>query len=178
MADATRIESALQLDDDELMDFFDALELDPGLLRAEIAAMDDDQLMDEYGLGEYAEEEETPESVRNELLAMSDRDLLFEHGSTTPQLLREELEGWRCLACQCWTDQEYYMLHDHVWLEVNPARKGMMCIGCVEERLGCKLTAEHFTQAPINSSANASKCTMRLNDRRGHDVTVSVDYPG
>lgn len=45
---------------------------------------------------------------------------------------------------------EYYMLTDDVWREANPNGKGMLCIGCVENRLGRELTASDFTDAPIN----------------------------
>lgn len=48
--------------------------------------------------------------------------------------------------------QEYYMLKDDIWKQItkdSPAH--MLCIGCVEYRLGRKLTKEDFAQVPINS---------------------------
>jgi hypothetical protein len=61
--------------------------------------------------------------------------------------------GFDCLACGTNTlhIDEYYMVTDEVWLAVNPKRSGMMCIGCVEARLGRELTASDFTDAPVNS---------------------------
>jgi hypothetical protein len=50
---------------------------------------------------------------------------------------------------------EYYMVTDEVWPEADCGLEsgwGMVCIGCLEERLGRELTAEDFTGAPINWS--------------------------
>ena len=47
---------------------------------------------------------------------------------------------------------EYYMVRDRIWLRVNPREKGMLCIGCVEERLGRRLAPTDFTDAPVNTS--------------------------
>lgn len=43
------------------------------------------------------------------------------------------------------------MVHDEVWLEANPKGRGMLCIGCLELRLGRLLTKDDFTDAPVNS---------------------------
>jgi hypothetical protein len=42
------------------------------------------------------------------------------------------------------------MIHDELWARVNPKKKGMLCIGCVEVRLERELTPEDFTDVPIN----------------------------
>lgn len=42
------------------------------------------------------------------------------------------------------------MVHDEVWETANPKRKGMLCIGCLELRLGRLLTKDDFTDAPVN----------------------------
>jgi hypothetical protein len=57
-----------------------------------------------------------------------------------------------CLGCGVDTAEigEYYMVRDEVWLRVNPGRAGMLCIGCVEKRLGRPLNPLDFTDAPIN----------------------------
>lgn len=62
---------------------------------------------------------------------------------------------WHCLGCGVSTAKdgvnEYYMVQAAVWHEAHPKRKGMLCIGCLEKRLGRRLTPEDFTSAPINS---------------------------
>lgn len=58
-----------------------------------------------------------------------------------------------CMDCGVDTSKthEYYMVHDEIWLFVNPGDYGMLCIGCLEERLGRELTPYDFTDAPVNS---------------------------
>lgn len=74
--------------------------------------------------------------------------------------------GFECLGCGVDTAEihEYYMIHDHLWLRVNPADYGMLCISCLEERLGRRLRHYDFTDAPLNIS-NAWKRSDRLTDR-------------
>jgi hypothetical protein len=47
---------------------------------------------------------------------------------------------------------EYYMIHDALWLKANPKGEGMLCIGCVEDRLGRRLSADDFTDCLLNKS--------------------------
>lgn len=72
-----------------------------------------------------------------------------------------------CVDCginTCDTD-EYYMVHDHLWTSVGMAPDGgMLCIGCLEQRLSRKLTAADFSAAPINH-ANWNLHSARLNER-------------
>jgi hypothetical protein len=46
---------------------------------------------------------------------------------------------------------EYYMVHDDVWSSAFSKKRGMLCIGCLESRLGKLLTKDDFTAAPLNS---------------------------
>lgn len=60
-------------------------------------------------------------------------------------------QGSLCIDCGMETiPEEYYMLHDEVWGEANPKKEGMLCIGCVERRLGRSLNKDDFTSALIN----------------------------
>lgn len=52
-----------------------------------------------------------------------------------------------CGVCTCCTD-EYYMVHDSVWERV--ANRGMLCIACLEQRLGRELNGSDFTLCPLN----------------------------
>lgn len=54
---------------------------------------------------------------------------------------------------------EYYMVHDPVWAAAGMpvpddpegfVGEGILCIGCLEKRLGRKLTPDDFTGAPVN----------------------------
>jgi hypothetical protein len=73
-----------------------------------------------------------------------------------------------CLDCDIDTSAagEYYMLRDEVWLEANPLRHGMLCVGCVEERLERRLTPVDFSDAPVNRQPNYMT-SERLLDRLG-----------
>jgi hypothetical protein len=47
---------------------------------------------------------------------------------------------------------EYYMVHDGLWDVATEdfGGDGMLCVGCLENRIGGKLVASDFTDAPIN----------------------------
>jgi hypothetical protein len=48
-------------------------------------------------------------------------------------------------------EAEFYKVHDAVWAEVGMVSNGgMLCVGCIEQRLGRRLTPDDFTDAPIN----------------------------
>lgn len=47
-------------------------------------------------------------------------------------------------------NQNYYMVTDKVWLEVNDTKEGMLCIECLEKRLGRKLKTGEVTDCLIN----------------------------
>jgi hypothetical protein len=79
--------------------------------------------------------------------------------------------GFACLDCGVNTSVgDYYSLHDDVWQRAypegaDPDDEGMLCIPCVERRLGRRLNALDFTDAPINfvagSRARARICGSR-----------------
>ena len=59
---------------------------------------------------------------------------------------------YNCMDCGVDTTKidEYYGVRDEVWLEANPADFGILCIGCLETRLGRQLNRADFTDYPIN----------------------------
>jgi hypothetical protein len=71
----------------------------------------------------------------------------------------------RCVDCHVDTLEagEFYMVRDDVW--PLDARGGMLCVGCLEERIGRRLTPADFTDAPINRLGRNS---TRLRARQGH----------
>ena len=63
-----------------------------------------------------------------------------------------EEEMFRCQGCGCNTlhIQEYYMVLQSVWLRAAKLKSGMLCIGCLETRLGRELERSDFIDAPVN----------------------------
>jgi hypothetical protein len=63
---------------------------------------------------------------------------------------------------------EYYLLRDEVWVAANPQRLGMLCIGCVEKRLGRRLTPQDFQGEPLDHHLiNGPALSKRLMTRIG-----------
>jgi hypothetical protein len=76
----------------------------------------------------------------------------------------------RCLDCRKDTYKmgEYYMVIDAVWAEANPNKKGMLCIGCLEKRLGRALTIRDFLWCPLNvMNVFDGTTSKRLKNRLG-----------
>ena len=69
-----------------------------------------------------------------------------------------------CLDCHIDTTPEYYVIKNPLWKKANPQINGMLCIGCLEQRLGRNLTKQDFTKAPLNSSHIGRK-SERLKNR-------------
>jgi hypothetical protein len=52
---------------------------------------------------------------------------------------------------------EWYVVHDDVWedagmpVSVPYSGAGVLCVGCIEHRLGRQLNADDFAPAPLNS---------------------------
>lgn len=57
-----------------------------------------------------------------------------------------------CVDCGVSTFHgQYYMVHDHLWQQAGMEYDGgMLCILCLESRLGRLLVREDFTSAPVN----------------------------
>ena len=79
-------------------------------------------------------------------------------------------ESFLCLDCGSNTApggdglDEYYMIENEVWCSVNPSGEGMLCVGCLEDRLGRKLSPEDFTDCPLNKG-NKVNSSPRLMSR-------------
>lgn len=52
---------------------------------------------------------------------------------------------------------EYFHLKDSIWRRINPLIIGMMCLECVEDRLGRPLCRADFSSAPVNGR-HAKSC--------------------
>ena len=68
-------------------------------------------------------------------------------------MARKRRNTFSCIDCRvdCLEIHEYYMVNDSVWSKtgVGP-HGGMLCIGCLEKRLGRRLTSRNFTDCPLN----------------------------
>lgn len=76
---------------------------------------------------------------------------------------------YECLDCKVDTSEinEYYMVKGTLWLEAMRTRgdkKRMLCLGCLEERIGRTLTSHDFLDVPVNVRQDVSD---RFKDRRG-----------
>jgi hypothetical protein len=93
------------------------------------------------------------------------------------RLLSRGPEHSACIDCGTDTIEagEYYMLRDDVWLSIGLTRDGgMLCIGCVESRLGRSLNPSDFTNAGINTQSNAWR-SARFNARLAAQETLLDD---
>lgn len=74
-----------------------------------------------------------------------------------------------CVGCSVDTGRinEFYFIKTEIWLSVMPSTKGMLCIGCLEGRLGRRLQKDDFTNAFINSVQFSNKSERLLSRLRG-----------
>lgn len=75
---------------------------------------------------------------------------------------------FKCVDCAHDTMQnEYYMVTDEVWAQSGlDKRDGMLCIGCLEGRIGRELVPSDFPDFPINCVSFNHK-SQRLLQRMG-----------
>ena len=71
-----------------------------------------------------------------------------------------------CLDCKVDTGKigEFYFLQTDTWLKVVGSIKGMLCVACLENRLGRKLNKADFTLCTINGFRHGFK-SKRLVER-------------
>jgi hypothetical protein len=86
--------------------------------------------------------------------------------------VKEDSKVFKCNDCgdNTSTKGEYYMVHDHVWNKA--VNKGgmkddhMLCVGCLEKRVGRKLHKGDFTDAAVNTrpfGVHSDRLTDRMN---------------
>jgi hypothetical protein len=83
----------------------------------------------------------------------------------------DNIGRFNCLDCGENTARldEYYMVRGEVWRFAVPVGRGMLCIGCLEHRIGRKLRPRDFTPARVNLpwSPDVGPKSPRLMDRLG-----------
>ena len=45
---------------------------------------------------------------------------------------------WKCLDCGTDTKHEHYFVHLELWMNAVGSKNGMLCVGCLEKRIGRK----------------------------------------
>lgn len=87
-----------------------------------------------------------------------------------PNWIEEErIRRFTCLDCNIDTSRtgigEYYMVHDALWKLVVPLEKDhrMLCIGCLENRIGRQLNPADFSDCGLNKELSGSKSVRLLN---------------
>lgn len=73
-----------------------------------------------------------------------------------------------CLDCKQDTGKmrEHYFIHTELWLKVVDSIVGMLCVGCLEARLGRNLVPSDFTNCTVNNPKYEPK-SARLMQRMG-----------
>lgn len=66
-------------------------------------------------------------------------------------MAKKKKSGFECKDCSVCTlkAKEYYMVNKELWDNFG-CGKSMLCIECLESRMGRTLKASDFTDAPIN----------------------------
>jgi hypothetical protein len=65
-------------------------------------------------------------------------------------------DKWLCASCgkDCYLDdKDYYMVKHHLWKK-HGVGSGMLCMDCMEDRLGHKLTKEDILVCPLTTHFN------------------------
>ena len=66
---------------------------------------------------------------------------------------KKEKRHWNCFDCDkdTWQDlRDYYMVEDDIWDKYAPGLRVMLCLKCLEKRLGHKLGIKEITFCPLN----------------------------
>lgn len=82
-------------------------------------------------------------------------------------------EPFLCLDCGVDTNaiNEYYMVHYNVWAQTGlVGQRGMLCIGCLENRIGRTLALQDFTEHMCQHRLPAN---VRLSDRLKNRLGVT-----
>lgn len=67
-----------------------------------------------------------------------------------------------CMDCNIDTGRigEHYMLVDSIWRLVHNSNKGMLCIKCLEARLGRTLNKSDFNNSYLNNHRTGFKSAL------------------
>lgn len=83
------------------------------------------------------------------------------------------MTDWECAECGVDTKTEYYMVHDHIWETFG--REPLLCIGCLENKMGRTLWSGDFTHYAINNVNMFAKSDRLLNRLEATDWEYLID---
>jgi hypothetical protein len=79
--------------------------------------------------------------------------------------LHKSKAKWDCVDCSENTSYEHYFVTNDVWMEqAKMGEAGMLCVPCLELRIGRRLGPADFTDAHINNP-KTHPMTIRLQSR-------------
>lgn len=74
---------------------------------------------------------------------------------------------WICVDCSRNTKYEHYFVHNDVWFGLaGMTESGMLCVACLEARIGRELRADDFTDCFLNDPRR-NPMTNELRERIG-----------
>ncbi len=79
---------------------------------------------------------------------------------------------YRCVDCKVDTLSigEFYTVSNYIWWKYGVRKKyKMLCIGCLESRMGRRLVSDDFPYYPINTPSLSNKSVrlvIRISDKR------------
>jgi hypothetical protein len=61
-------------------------------------------------------------------------------------------DRWLCMECHKNTKNkiDYYMLNTFLWRSIAKDIKGMLCVSCVENKIGHTITKSDLLNCPLN----------------------------
>lgn len=85
------------------------------------------------------------------------------------------MTGYECADCglDTWEAKEYYMVHDWLWL-LHGSDLDMLCVGCLETRMGRRLEPSDFMEAPVNWTG-IGQHSERLAERIGSLLPPDIE---
>ena len=100
-----------------------------------------------------------------------DSELFINNSTDDCQIIKKEMKDntveWDCKCCgkNCDTNKkDYYMIKDDLWEKVYPQTKGMLCMDCLEGKLGRKLTKSDILVCHLTKNINPYTRAI-LNDK-------------
>lgn len=84
------------------------------------------------------------------------------------EITLERFTSMLCIDCGEDTSDEYYMVEDAIWREATDSqeRQGLLCIGCLESRLGYPLKSEDFPKDILLNQAILNQAILEQ-DKKG-----------
>lgn len=90
------------------------------------------------------------------------------------------MHDFGCMDCAIDTLEtgEYYMLIKRIWNRIHDSYDGMLCIGCVEQRIGRELRPADFARCPLNTDQfkrhQSPRLRSRLKGKIMNDLTIQL----